>query len=318
LLNNNSIAVIIAAYNSENTIGRAIESVINEGNVKQIIIVDDCSSDNTFEIAKCYKNQNDKVSVYSTSTNSGPSKARNIALNKATCDWVTVLDSDDYIESGRFKKLLSYSDGYELIADDQYRVYEHDKTTEKTEMLGAKQCFPVTISLAEFIESNITKEGQYRKELGFIKPIIKLDFLLKHRLTYQETMRLGEDYELYCRCLALGAKLKLIEASGYVAVVREASLSGSHSKQDLIQLRDCNYEIINRMPLEPQEKKLMIQHADSINIKIQWIDFYSSVKSRNCKMVIKSFFNSYSAFKFILKNLKEQFAIRILKRSSGK
>ena len=318
MLNNNSIAVIIAAYNSENTIGRAIESVINEGNVKQIIIVDDCSSDNTFEIAKCYKNQNDKVSVYSTSTNSGPSKARNIALNKATCDWVTVLDSDDYIESGRFKKLLSYSDGYELIADDQYRVYEHDKTTEKTEMLGAKQHFPVTISLAEFIESNITKEGQYRKELGFIKPIIKLDFLLKHRLTYQETMRLGEDYELYCRCLALGAKLKLIEASGYVAVVREASLSGSHSKQDLIQLRDCNYEIINRMPLEPQEKKLMIQHADSINIKIQWIDFYSSVKSRNCKMVIKSFFNSYSAFKFILKNLKEQFAIRILKRSSGK
>ena len=305
--------MIIAAYNSENTIGRAIESVINEGNVKQIIIVDDCSSDNTFEIAKCYKNQNDKVSVYSTSTNSGPSKARNIALNKATCDWVTVLDSDDYIESGRFKKLLSYSDGYELIADDQYRVYEHDKTTEKSKMLGAKQCFPVTISLAEFIESNITKEGQSSKELGSLKPIVSSIFLLKNQLIYQEGIRLGEDYELYCRCLALGTKLKLIEASGYVAFVREGSLFGSHSKQYLIQLRDCNYEIIKNMRLDPQEKELMIQHADSITIKVQWIDFYSSVKSRNFKTGIKSFFNSYSAFKFILKNLKEQFSVRILK-----
>ena len=315
---NDTIAVIIAAYNAEKTITRAVESVVNDKFVNQVIVVDDCSTDNTMQVLTCLNAKFSKVSIFSTEVNSGPGKARNIALSRATSKWVTVLDSDDYIETGRYEKLLAYSEGEDLIADDKFRINETDPLARKTKMLGDRQDFPAIISLSDFIESNITKKGEFRKELGFIKPIIKRQFLEKYNLSYRENMRLGEDYEFYCRCLILGAKLKLIEASGYVAVVRENSLSGNHSKTDLIHLRDCDYALAKIKSLSSQERKLLLRHAKSINMKIQWICFYSSIKNKRYKTTIKSITNSFSAFIFILKNLRTQFFIRVVKRRLNK
>ena len=312
--NDHSVAVIIAAYNAAETIARAIDSVVDDECVAQVIVVDDCSTDETVEIAKHFQNTHSKVSVYSTTTNGGPSKARNIALKHCTSDWVTVLDSDDFIEKGRYQKLLADSKGYQLIGDDQYRVTEGEPISTKTKMMGDSYNFPFDISLSAFIESNISKKGKERQELGFIKPIIKRNFLVKNNLIYQENMRLGEDYELYCRCLALGAKLKLIEASGYVATVRANSLSGNHSMHDLIQLRDCDYKMISSLPISPQERQLFKLHAKSINAKIQWIEFYTSLKKLKFASSLKAFFNSLTALSYILNQLKNEFVKRFLKR----
>ncbi|MEI8621841.1 glycosyltransferase family 2 protein [Pseudoalteromonas sp. B129b] len=317
MFKNQKVAVIIAAYNADKTLARAIESVIDDECVAQVIVVDDCSTDTTMDIAKHYQNLHDKVSVYSTGTNSGPSKARNIALQHCTSDWVTVLDSDDFIEAGRYQKLLANSDGYQLVADDQYRVIEGQPLSTKTEMMGKSYNFPRDIRLSEFIVSNISKKGKKRQELGFIKPIIKRDFLIKHNLSYQENMRLGEDYELYCRCLALGAKLKLIEACGYVALVRENSLSGNHSLHDLIQLRDCDYKMAVSLPVTVEESQLLRLHADSINFKIQWIEFYTSLKKRKIVPSLKALFNSFPSFIHIIAQLKSEFIKRFLKRATN-
>lgn len=314
MFKNQKVAVIIAAYNADKTLARAIESVIEDECVAQVIVVDDCSTDTTMDLAKHYQNLHDKVSVYSTGTNSGPSKARNIALQHCTSDWVTVLDSDDFIEAGRYQKLLANSDGYQLVADDQYRVIEGQPLSTKTEMMGKSYHFPRDIRLSEFIVSNISQKGKDRQELGFIKPIIRRDFLIKHQLTYQESMRLGEDYELYCRCLAFGAKLKLIEACGYVALVRENSLSGSHSLHDLIQLRDCDYNMALSLPVSVEESQLLRQHADSINAKIQWIEFYTSLKQLKIVSSLKALFNSFSALIYIIGQLKVEFIKRFIKR----
>jgi succinoglycan biosynthesis protein ExoU len=213
--------------------------------------------------------------------------------------------------------LLANSDGYQLVADDQYRVIEGQPLETKTEMMGSCYHFPCDITLPEFIISNISKKGKERQELGFIKPIIKRDFLIKHQLTYQENMRLGEDYELYCRCLALGAKLKLIEACGYVALVRENSLSGNHSLHDLIQLRDCDFNIALSLPVSVEESQLLRQHADSINVKIQWIEFYTSLKKFKIVSSLKALFNSFSAFLYITEQLKVEFIKRVVKRTAN-
>jgi succinoglycan biosynthesis protein ExoU len=107
LSENDTIAVIIAAYNAERTITRAVESVVNDKFVNQVIVVDDCSTDNTMQVLTCLNAKFSKVSIFSTEVNSGPGKARNIALSRAISKWVTVLDSDDYIETGRYEKLLA-------------------------------------------------------------------------------------------------------------------------------------------------------------------------------------------------------------------
>ncbi len=87
--------VVITSYNLENYIERAIESVLNqEFKNYEIIVVDDCSTDNTIEKIKNYKNKN--LYLYKTKENSGKGGApRNIAIEKAKGEYIVFLDGDD-------------------------------------------------------------------------------------------------------------------------------------------------------------------------------------------------------------------------------
>ena len=86
--------VAICAYNIENYIGRAIDSVINqEFKNYELIIVDDCSTDKTVEVAQKYRQKN--ISIYKTKKNSGTAgAARNIAIKEARGEYILFLDCD--------------------------------------------------------------------------------------------------------------------------------------------------------------------------------------------------------------------------------
>src|SRR5699024_9213980 len=59
-------------------------------------VVDDCSTDRTKEVIEQYVEQDSRVKLFSTPQNSGPYVARNIALQEATGEYVTVNDADDW------------------------------------------------------------------------------------------------------------------------------------------------------------------------------------------------------------------------------
>jgi glycosyltransferase involved in cell wall biosynthesis len=86
------ISVVIPAYNSEQTIGRAIDSVLGQTRpAEEIIVVDDGSTDRTAERVRAY---GDKVRLIQQ-PNAGVSVARNAAIAAATGDWIAFLDADD-------------------------------------------------------------------------------------------------------------------------------------------------------------------------------------------------------------------------------
>lgn len=95
--NNGKVSVIIPAYNSEKSIHIAIDSILSQTweNI-EVIIVDDCSIDNTLEVIKQYAKQDNRIKVFSTPINSGPYVARNIGLQNATGEFVTINDADDW------------------------------------------------------------------------------------------------------------------------------------------------------------------------------------------------------------------------------
>lgn len=91
-MKNIKFSIIIPAYNSEEFIEQCLESVTSQTYKNmEIIVIDDCSTDNTLEKVKKYK----QVKVFSTETNSRQGVARNIGLNNCTGDYVLFLDSDD-------------------------------------------------------------------------------------------------------------------------------------------------------------------------------------------------------------------------------
>lgn len=88
----------MTAYNREQYISEAIESVINSTlSDFELIIVDDCSVDSTLKIAKKYEAEDDRIRVYSNNSNIGDYNNRNKAAEKAKGKYLKYLDSDDII-----------------------------------------------------------------------------------------------------------------------------------------------------------------------------------------------------------------------------
>jgi len=95
--NQAKITVIIPVYNAGDQVRTAIESILKQTwtNI-EVIVVDDCSSDHTASIVQSYLDSEPRVKFYQTPKNSGPYVARNIALQHATGDFITINDADDW------------------------------------------------------------------------------------------------------------------------------------------------------------------------------------------------------------------------------
>ncbi|MGF1817735.1 glycosyltransferase family 2 protein, partial [Vibrio splendidus] len=102
------VTVIMPSYNASNTIGRAIDSVISqEFENWELIIVDDCSSDDTRSVVEPYLSE--KIKLVELSENSGsPAKPRNVALSLAKGDYIAFLDSDDVWYVNKLSRQISY------------------------------------------------------------------------------------------------------------------------------------------------------------------------------------------------------------------
>ena len=104
---NIEVSVIMACHNSAAYLDEAISSVLGQtlGDL-ELILIDDCSSDNTLEIAERYRSMDDRVSILSLPVNSGPAIARNAGIRAAKADWIGILDSDDVSMPSRFEEQL--------------------------------------------------------------------------------------------------------------------------------------------------------------------------------------------------------------------
>lgn len=311
------ITVIIAAYNAEKTIGRAILSALAEPQVSEIVVVDDASTDNTAAVARGFDDGSGRLKILMQDVNAGPSAARNRALRESSAPFVTVLDSDDFIMAGRMAGLIAHTDMYDFVADDMYQVDEDDIDGARRLLLGDKVTLPMTVSLTDFVMSNVTDKTRERAELGFIKPLMRRAFLDKHHLTYREDMRLGEDYELYARALGNGAKMILLAAQGYVSVVRATSLSSNHSEHDLLQLRNSDDGLLRDLVLTPQAYEAIKQHRISIDCRLQWRLMITAVKERDILAFLRTFTHHPKVTLSLLDQLWQQFRIRVLKKGMG-
>ncbi len=104
------ISVIVPVYNSEKTLVRCADSILN-GTHKNIelIFINDESTDNSLEICLRYADRDGRVKVINKE-NRGVSIARNEGVAAATGDYIAFVDSDDYVDRDMYEKLLNNSD----------------------------------------------------------------------------------------------------------------------------------------------------------------------------------------------------------------
>ncbi|HEY4875342.1 MAG TPA: glycosyltransferase family 2 protein, partial [Puia sp.] len=101
------VSVLMTAYNREKYIAQAIESVLASSYKNfELIIVDDCSSDNTIEIAKKYQQQDSRIKVHVNEKNLGDYPNRNKAASYAKGKYLKYVDADDYIYPAGLELLI--------------------------------------------------------------------------------------------------------------------------------------------------------------------------------------------------------------------
>ncbi|WP_439490596.1 glycosyltransferase family 2 protein [Algoriphagus sp.] len=103
------VSVIIPIYNAEYFIERAVYSSINQDFVKEVILVDDNSTDNSLKICFDLEKRLEKIVVLSSceGKNKGASDARNRGLEKASGNWIQFLDADDELLLGKILNQVS-------------------------------------------------------------------------------------------------------------------------------------------------------------------------------------------------------------------
>lgn len=107
------ISVIVPVYKAEQYLTRCIESILHQTyeNI-ELILIDDGSPDLSPEICDKYADSDSRVIVIHQE-NQGVAAARNIGMDRATGDYVTFVDSDDYIDKDMYESMLNIADKYD-------------------------------------------------------------------------------------------------------------------------------------------------------------------------------------------------------------
>lgn len=122
------VSVIVPAYNAEKGIETTLRSLINQTwRNLEIIVVDDCSTDRTREVVQEYMEKDVRIQLLQTPKNSGAYVARNMGLDMATGDYVTVHDSDDWSHARKIEIQAQYLLDHPFVIAN---TSEHARLTE--------------------------------------------------------------------------------------------------------------------------------------------------------------------------------------------
>lgn len=218
--------VIIAAWRAENLLARAVDSALAQREVEiEVVVVDDASPDGTLAIAQCCAARNPRVHTLALKENGGPSAARNAGLAVAKGRWIAILDADDTMTPDRLTRMIGLAEAEraDAVFDDFQPVDSTGRPGGQTHLAPLGLTAPCRWDLETFLAGCQAESG--RPSLGYLKPILRRDFLIRQKLHYDESLRNGEDFHLIAALLAAGGALWVSPEAGYQYTTGSGSIS---------------------------------------------------------------------------------------------
>ncbi len=175
------VSVIVATYNCERYIGRAIRSLINQSLPKtdyEIIVVDDGSTDHTRQVLESF---GEWIKVISLSEHKGLPYACNEGVKKALGFLVVRVDADDYVHEDFLKTehlFLSLNSDFDAVACDYYLVDEHENH------IARKNCDtdPIACGIM-FKKDNLVEIGLYDENFLRLEDAdLRIRYLQKYKI----------------------------------------------------------------------------------------------------------------------------------------
>ncbi|WP_170272178.1 glycosyltransferase [Clostridium tarantellae] len=278
------LSIIIPMYNTENYICKCLSSLNNQSYKDfEVILVDDGSKDNSFKIAKEYlKNVDFSYKIFHQS-NSGVSKTRNFAMEKAEGKYLIFLDSDDYVDCNLVKKLIEKVK--EEKSDSIY--FGYDRVNEEGIASWSYEDYH------SYTQGNILGKDLLRKvinnkvALSMSNIVFKREIIKKNNIKFIEYFYNGEDQNFIFKVLLLCKKVSSIENVLFHYVMRESSVSHSISAKNLTFIDAL--EDLSRVIEDKDLVQLVLNKQMFENIKY---NFYMMSKVASIKELLIFFKNS--------------------------
>ena len=273
------VSVIIAAYNVEKYIERAIQSALKQNNVAvEVIVINDGSTDNTEKVVTDI--QDYRLKYISLPHNQGPSAARNAGLECANAQWVAILDADDSFSQNRLSQCLELAKKTkaDIVVDNLNVIRESDGK----EFLMFKPSFFngfKFLDLAAFIKGNQSFLGG-GVALGYLKPIFSADFLKKHKLKYDKTIHIGEDYMLLADALAKKAVCAVEHSAGYNYTARKGSTSHRLTLNNVSEILEGDLQFEARHTLNADQSAALRSRGAKLKEAQLFTELVNNIKNK--------------------------------------
>ena len=224
------ISIIIPAYNVQDFIIDCIESLLLVNLEKEIIVIDDGSTDDTFSILRGYKNKHSCIKIFSQK-NQGSSSARNKGVSLAKGKFLAFIDSDDYINPNNFKLLVNnaHDDDLDVMYGSGYR-------NKKGKMKNLRKNPDLSINKTNGIDlfEKLLKNKNYLPVVWL--GIYKRDFLLFNNLLFNPDLRIGEDCDFTIRVLLNAKTCAYKNIPFYFYNIRSGTLSSTDYAKDGLKI----------------------------------------------------------------------------------
>ena len=271
------VSIIVPVHNAAGSLHRALRSVLSQTLTDyELILVDDCSADESIRILRKYCELDERVRLYSTATNSGPGVARNVGLRSAKGRYIAFLDADDFWIRNKLEQ--------------QVRCFEDDE---------------VILSHTRVILLNT--RGDIVGILGGRKEMHLFDMYVGNRVTMSSAMvradligadempemRNREDYAYWISLLRRN--------SGYIAYVPEflvgyVKMPGSVSSSILRNVVDTYRMYVSEVGMSPVQAAMLVmvfscfKFYKEVKARFNWM-FLSPEKKTNLRTSIDLYWN---------------------------
>lgn len=203
------ISVIITNYNNGGLLIEAVASVLRQSyDDLEVIVVDDCSTDDSIEKLKDEFNSDKRLKIFELSENHGAGYARDYGLKRSNGEWISFIDGDDWIYPDFYKELIEAAERYnaDIISckidnEGLYRGIDFRIIEDKQEMINS-----YLIATNYYLNNKIVK-----KELFFPEGYCRRRYI--------------EDTPTFIRCMMRCRRECFIPYIGYFYRKRENSLT---------------------------------------------------------------------------------------------
>ena len=277
------VSVIISMYNAENFVGECLTSLLNQTlkNI-EVIVVDDCSTDNSAAVVKNFLPQFDgRLTFLSTKKNSGyPGLPRNLALTTARGKYITFVDSDDFIDDDALEKFFIAAENFNadvVHVEKCFTLKDGVTQIESTQEFAVEENFLETEDIGRRVVDFTEKKYLW----WACNKLFRRDFLTKNNIKFP-AMTTFEDLIFTFQCVICAKNYLRVPDNVYHYRIRKNSLS--HKNIDGIEISKNLIEGVKVLDKFMASKKFFVD-----NPKYQYVILDFFIQGR-LESIAQSFF----------------------------